>query len=103
MLWRRSLSTYVPPAQHWAAASNAIPMTLQDRWLVCVPVPPPPGVGQLTFPLYTRQEPIKIPEFPLGAPYCIQVTDFEIDFQPSNRITAPAEIGSLQSQQFGVR
>jgi hypothetical protein len=103
MTWQPSLFNYVAPSQYWLFTGSGTPPKLEERWLVCAPVPAAPGVAHLHFPLYTRQAPLKIPDFPLGAPYCLQITDLEIDFEPSNRIALPSEIPPLPPQRFGVR
>jgi hypothetical protein len=100
MTWRPSLFNYVAPSQHFAVPPGSQVPVFGERWLVCQALTLPAAL-----PLhhrYTRVPPLKIKGFP-GIPYCIQITDLAIDFQPSNAVGLPAELEPpLADQQFAL-
>jgi hypothetical protein len=100
MAWRPSLFNYVAPSQYVEVQRDRQTAAFTERWLVCQALNPP--AGQLPYLLYTRRPPLKIEEFP-GIPYCVQITDLAVDFQPSNVIGLPPELNPpLDDQQFAV-
>lgn len=104
MTWRPSLFNYVAPSQYPNFDQNEHFTGIEERWLVCSRVNWPPGVDHNTFPRYTRRPPLKIPGVPGGGvPYCVQITDAKIDFQPSNEVILPPELSPpLDDQQFAL-
>jgi len=104
MTWRPSLFNYVAPSQYAHFDPPGHFVGVEERWLVCNRVNWPPGVDHNTFPRYTRAEPLKIKGVPGGGiPYCAQITQARIDFQPSNAVTLPAELSPpLAAQQFAL-
>jgi hypothetical protein len=55
-------------------------------------------------PIFTEQEPLPIlgTPVPIGVNFCVQLTNFEIDFHPNNTLDLPEEI-SMPAQHFAVR
>jgi hypothetical protein len=104
MTWRPSLFNHVAPAQFLLVGAHPGFVGFGERWLVCNPVPLPPGVDPNIFPRYTRRPPLKIPGLPGGgAPYCLQLTTLRIDFAPSDQIALPPELSPpLDDQQFAL-
>jgi hypothetical protein len=39
----------------------------------------------------------------LGVDFCVQLKEFKIDFQPSNQIVLPVELGNLVLQEFSLK
>lgn len=64
-------------------------------YLLCVPVPLPPGADPATFPRVTRVAPFPFASRGPGLPWCLQITGLQIDFTPSDTITLPPELGGL--------
>ncbi len=57
-------------------------------------------------PIFTEMEPLPIfgTPVPMGLNFCFQLTDFQIDFHPSNQFTLPPELGrSLPAQRLAIR
>ena len=100
MAWRPSLFNYVAPSQYFEVQPGSQVTIFGERWLVCrtftLPAGLPPHLR------YTRVPPLKIKGFP-GIPYCVQITDLAIDFQPSNAVGLPSELEPpLDDQQFAL-
>ena len=55
-------------------------------------------------PIFTEQEPLPIlgTPIPIGVNFCVQLTNFEIDFHPNNVVDLPEEV-SMPEQTFAVR
>jgi hypothetical protein len=104
MTWRPPLFNYVAPSQFLYVGADPAMVGFGERWLVCSPVAVPPGMDASIFPRYTRRPPLKVPGLPGGgAPYCVQITDVKIDFQPSNEIALPPDLSPpLGDQRFAV-
>lgn len=73
--------------------------------LLCAPINADPKVTRAGNPLFTVQDPLPIIGAPtkLGLNYCIQFTDFQIDFHPGNTITLPPQLGQLPPQRLALR
>jgi hypothetical protein len=78
---------------------------IQNRDKLCAKIDPAREVTQAGNPLFTVQPPMPIPAAPapIGLNYCIQFTDFQIDFHPGNTISLPPELGQLPGQRFALR
>lgn len=66
----------------------------------CVEIDAAPEVADAQ--LFTEQEPLPIIGTLLALNFCLQVTDVSIDLHPSNTLTLPPELGTLEEQQFGL-
>lgn len=73
--------------------------------LLCTPIVADQKVIDARNPLFTVQDPLPILGAPvkIGLNFCVQLTDFQIDFHPSNSITLPPQLGSLPAQRLALR
>ncbi|MFN8379257.1 MAG: hypothetical protein U0452_11360 [Anaerolineae bacterium] len=73
--------------------------------LLCTPIVADRKVTDARNPLFTVQDPLPILGAPvkIGLNFCVQLTDFVLDFHPSNSITLPPELGTLAAQRFAIR
>lgn len=73
--------------------------------LLCTPIKAAQKVLDAGNPLFTEQDPLPIlgAPIPIGLNYCIQLTDFQIDFHPANTITLPPELAPLPAQRLALR
>ena len=93
------LFNYVAPSLQVTTDAHGN-MKIQDLWLTCSDVPDSPLAG---VPKYTRVAPFRVPPFPVGLPYCVQIIDAKIDFHPGDILTLPAELDfPLREQSFAL-
>lgn len=73
--------------------------------LLCTPIVADRKVTDARNPLFTVQDPLPILGAPvkIGLNFCVQLTDFVLDFHPSNSITLPPELGALPAQRLAIR
>jgi hypothetical protein len=73
--------------------------------LLCTPIVADRKVTDARNPLFTVQDPLPILGAPvkIGLNFCVQFTDFVLDFHPGNSITLPPELGALPAQRFAIR
>lgn len=73
--------------------------------LLCTPIVADRKVTDARNPLFTVQDPLPILGAPvkIGLNFCVQFTDFVLDFHPGNSITLPPELGTLPAQRFALR
>lgn len=78
---------------------------VEHRDLLCAPIEAAPAVEKAKNPLFTVQDPIPVlgTPRPIGLNWCLQFTDLQIDFHPSNAIALPAELGTLEPQRLAIR
>lgn len=68
--------------------------------LLCTPITADPGVTSFL----TVLDPIPVIGVNnLGLDFCIQLTDLEFDFYPSDTVTLPTELNTLAAQQFALK
>jgi hypothetical protein len=72
----------------------------KDLFLVCRPVHLGKNAGSA--PRYTVRPPMKLGSF-VALPYCLQVTDIDVDFHPGDQIALPKELSPLNEQNFSMR
>lgn len=73
--------------------------------LLCTPIVADRKVTDARNPLFTVQDPLPILGAPvkIGLNFCVQFTDFVLDFHPGNSITLPPELGALPAQRLAIR
>jgi hypothetical protein len=73
--------------------------------LLCARIDAAPKVIEARNPLFTVQDPLPIIGTPikLGLNYCIQFTDFQIDFHPGSTFQLPPQLGTLPPQRMAFR
>lgn len=105
MLYRPSLFNYAAPTEKVITDDQGNFIEAQEVFLLCQPVHIPPGVNAATYPRCRRMPHFKLPGFDVfQMPYCLQITDVELDFHPSNALNLPPELQPpLADQQFGLR
>ena len=105
MTFRPSLFNYAAPIWNVVADTSGKPIGVREQFLSCRPVALPPGSDPATTPRFTRVDYLPAPGLgiKLLLPWCIQVTDIEVDFQPRNIVTLPPEIPTLPPQSFVLR
>ncbi|MCC6613378.1 MAG: hypothetical protein IT320_07850 [Anaerolineae bacterium] len=94
MRQRPSLFNYATPVFH------------QRPELFCQKIDVADKVTKAGNPIFTEQEPLPIfgTPVPMGLNFCVQFTDFQIDFHPTDQFELPPELGSkLQPQRMAVR
>lgn len=74
----------------------------ETRWLVCHPVH---LADHVHVPRYSRRPALRSSRVPMpGIPYCIQITDLQVDFHPSDQIQLARQLDPpLNTQQFAIR
>ncbi|UBM58352.1 hypothetical protein LAG90_16230 [Marinilongibacter aquaticus] len=72
---------------------------------LCSPIRKHPVKGTMDFPTCTEVPKIPLPGLPAsaGLDFCIQITELKVDFQPSNSISLPSELGNLAVQEFALK
>lgn len=72
---------------------------------LCSPINAAQAVRDAGNPLFNIQQPLPILGAPrkLGLNFCVQFTDFQIDFHPSNVFPLPQELSPLPAQRFAAR
>lgn len=73
--------------------------------LLCTPIVADQKVIDARNPLFTVQDPLPILGAPvkIGLNFCVQLTDFQIDFHPGNAIQLPPQLGTLPAQRLALR
>jgi hypothetical protein len=73
--------------------------------LFCVRIEAAKSVTDAGNPLFTEQAPLPVmgSPFPIGLNFCVQLTDFQIDFHPGNVFQLPPQLGTLGPQQYALR
>jgi hypothetical protein len=73
--------------------------------LFCRNIVPAQSVIDAENPIFTEQKPLPImgSPLPIGLNFCLQLTDFEIDFHPGNVFDLPPELSPHQSQRVTLR
>ena len=73
--------------------------------LLCTPIVADRKVTDARNPLFTVQDPLPILGAPvkIGLNFCVQLTDFVLDFHPGNSVSLPPELGALPAQRFAIR
>jgi hypothetical protein len=92
MRQRPSLFNYATPAFH------------QRPDLFCQEIDVADSVLEAGNPLFTEMEPLPVFGTPIevGLNFCIQLTDWEIDFHPGNIFDLPPELGPLKEQSLAL-
>lgn len=65
-----------------------------------------PILANMNVQRVTEVDPLPIVGAPSGSGgvnYCMQIKDLKIDFNPGNQITLPPELGTLGSQEIGLK
>jgi len=77
----------------------------QQPDLFCVRIEAAESVTDAGNPLFTEQAPLPVmgAPFPIGLNFCVQLTDFQIDFHPGNVFQLPPQLGTLGPQQYALR
>jgi hypothetical protein len=72
---------------------------------LCSPIDAAQTVRDAGNPLFTIQDPLPIlgAARKLGVNFCVQFTDFQIDFHPGNVFPLPPELNPLPAQRFAAR
>lgn len=72
--------------------------------LLCQPIDADPMVFARNNPLITIESPLPVlgTDGVVNLNYCVQLTDFKIDFHPSNSIDLPPELSLLPEQHFAL-
>jgi hypothetical protein len=73
--------------------------------LLCTPIVADQKVIDARNPLFTVQDPLPILGAPvkIGLNFCVQLTDFVLDFHPGNSIQLPPQLGTLPAQRLALR
>ncbi len=73
--------------------------------LLCTPIQADQRVIDAGNPLFTVQDPLPIlgASVKIGLNFCVQLTDFQIDFHPGNTIALPPQLGALPPQRLALR
>lgn len=77
----------------------------QQPHLFCQKIDAAKKVRDAGNPLFTEIEPLPIfgTPVPIGLNFCLQLSQLQIDFHPSNVFPLPPELGQLGAQRFGLR
>ncbi|MEZ4668669.1 MAG: hypothetical protein R3E39_12225 [Anaerolineae bacterium] len=73
--------------------------------LFCEKIDVAAEVIQAQNPIFTVEKPLPVlgTPTPVGLNFCVQLTDFQIDFHPANTIQLPPELSPLAQQRLALR